>query len=132
MIDINVKIHDKYSVEFKIGLKVKYPNLEKFAVNTWIFVPNSLDIDSQTYTKQQFYTDVKTNIRLITPRYLLASIAEQGALPYENLKKTIEEYNADQAESCRTTFTVIGLSVGLLYILILFSIFPYKHKRYKH
>ena len=46
--------------------------------------------------------------------------------------RTIEEYNADQAESCRTTFTAIGLSVSLLYILILFSIFPYKHKRYKH
>ena len=95
MIDINVKIHDKYSVEFKIGLKVKYPNLEKFAVNTWIFVPNSLDIDSQTYTKQQFYTDVKTNIRLITPRYPLASIVEQGALPYENLKSAVESITVD-------------------------------------
>jgi hypothetical protein len=46
--------------------------------------------------------------------------------------RTIEEYNTDQAESCRTTFTAIGLSVSLLYILILFSIFPYKHKPYKH
>ena len=44
--------------------------------------------------------------------------------------RTIEEYNTDQAESCRTTFTVIGLSVSLLYILMLFSIYPYK--RYKH
>ena len=46
--------------------------------------------------------------------------------------RTFEEYNTDQAESCRTTFTVISLSVGLLYILMLFSIFPYKHKPYKH
>lgn len=46
--------------------------------------------------------------------------------------RTIGEYNADQAESCRITFTAIGLSVSLLYILILFSIFPYKHKPYKH
>ena len=46
--------------------------------------------------------------------------------------RTIEEYNADQAESCRTIFTVICLSVSLLYILMLFSIYPYKHKRYKH
>ena len=46
--------------------------------------------------------------------------------------RTIEEYNTDQAESCRTTFAASCLSGGLLYILILFSIYPYKHKPYKH
>ena len=90
MIDVNVKIHDRYSVEFKVALKVKYPNQGTFAVNSWIFVPNSLDINPSTYTKQQFYTDVKTNIRLITPRYPLGSVVAQDSIPYENLKISFE------------------------------------------
>ena len=46
--------------------------------------------------------------------------------------RTIEEYNAEQAESCRTILKIFALSGFSLYILILFSIYPYKHKPYKH
>lgn len=46
--------------------------------------------------------------------------------------RTMEEYNSDQAESCRTILLTSALSGFSLYILILFSIYPYKHKPYKH
>lgn len=38
-----------------------------FAINTWIFLPNSLDINPATYGKEDFYRDVKSNVRFITP-----------------------------------------------------------------
>ena len=77
MIDIKAKIHDKFSIEFKVGFRVRR-KLKKndFAVNTWLFIPNSLDINQQTYGKNQFYRDVKSYVRLITPVFLLREITD--------------------------------------------------------
>lgn len=76
MIDLKTKIHDKYSIEFKMGFvaRRKLPESD-FSVYTWIFVPSSLDINKFSYPKSHFYRDVKSNIRLITPRFLLRDIA---------------------------------------------------------
>ena len=73
MIDIKTKIHDKFSIEFKIGFSGRSKLRENnFSINSWIFIPNGLDINSSTYSNEQFYKDVKSNIRLITPRYFCA------------------------------------------------------------
>ncbi|MDL2322441.1 hypothetical protein LJC52_00460 [Bacteroidales bacterium OttesenSCG-928-A17] len=92
MIDITAKIHDKFSIEFKVGFLVRR-RLKKnnFAINTWMFIPNSLDINSLTFTKNDFYRDVKSYIRLITPVYLLREIAEGDESPIEKLKKTFHK-----------------------------------------
>lgn len=90
MIDIKVRIHDRFSVEFKVGFVVRRKLKENdFAINTWIFVPNSLDINPITYNKQQFYRDVKSNVRLITPKFLLREIVSGNAVPYKNLQKAM-------------------------------------------
>lgn len=89
MIDIKTKIHDKYSIEFKVGFSGRRTIRENnFTINSWIFVPNSLDINRSTYTKDQFYKDVKSNIRLITPVFLLRDIADNKAVPYNNLRNS--------------------------------------------
>ena len=76
MIEITAKVHDKFSIEFKVGFIVRRKlKLNDFAINTWIFIPNSLDINPLTYSKNQFYRDVKSNIRLITPVFLLREIS---------------------------------------------------------
>ena len=91
MIDIKVTIHDRFSIEFKVGFVVRRKlKVNDFAINTWIFIPNSLDINPLTYTKQQFCRDVKSNIRLITPRFLLREIAGGKAVPLRNLTRAME------------------------------------------
>ncbi len=88
MVEILVRIHDKFSVEMKIGFAVKRKTIiNDFAVNTWLFVPNSLDINDQTYSKSQFYRDVKSNVRLITPIFLLREIVDGQAIPLRNIKQ---------------------------------------------
>ena len=70
MINVNTKIHDKFSVEFKVGFAgSEQDSVNDFTVNSWIFVPYSLDINPSTYGKEQFYRDVKSNVRLITPMF---------------------------------------------------------------
>lgn len=92
MIDITAKIHDKFSIEFKVGFMVRRKLKQSdFSINTWIFTPNSLDINRFTYTKNHFYRDVKTYLRLITPVFLMREIAEGEAKPLKNLEKVFHQ-----------------------------------------
>ena len=86
MIEEQVKIHDKFSVEIKLRLAARRKaKKSEFAVNTWLFIPASLDINHSTYSKNSFYHDLKSNIRLITPVYLLRDIADGENSPLEFL-----------------------------------------------
>lgn len=99
MIDIQVQIHDRYSVEFKIGYVVRpQKQVNDFMLNTWIFVPDSLAINSFTYSKNQFYRDVKSNVRLITPIYRLEEVAEEQSLPFMFLGVAFNELVADPSK----------------------------------
>ena len=62
---------------------MKYSN---FVMNTWIFVPNSLDINAAKYSKDDFYRDLKSGVRLITPSYGLHELAnDEELLPNQSL-----------------------------------------------
>ena len=102
MIDLKTKIHDRYSIEFKMGFvaRRKLPESD-FSVYTWIFVPSSLDINKFSYSKSHFYRDVKSNIRLITPRFLLRDIAQQGSEPLSRLSAAM---NAYASNPCLSSF----------------------------
>ena len=90
MIDLVTKIHDKFTLEFKVGFNthqeerpMKYSD---FVMNTWIFVPNSLDINAAKYSKDDFYRDLKSGVRLITPSYGLHELAtDEELLPSKSL-----------------------------------------------
>ena len=89
MIEESVKIHDKFSIEIKLGLNArKKEEVSDFVLNTWIFVPSSLDINPLTYEKKYFYRDVNSNIRLITPVYLLRDIAGEKNTPLTILQES--------------------------------------------
>lgn len=92
MIDTQVKKHDDYSVEFKIGFITdnKLVDINEFRINTWIFIPNSLDINRDTYPKNHFYRDTKTYLRLITPIYTLKEILLHDRGPFPRLSKAID------------------------------------------
>ena len=100
MIDITAKIHDKFSIELKESYVVN-PDLKhnQFSVNTWIFLPNSLDINPDTYGKKQFYRDVKNNVRLITPSYSMREMASTHARPFLYLKKSMQELAQNVSKS---------------------------------
>ena len=91
MISIQAKKHDNFSIEFKFGFNCKEDGVrDDFSVNAWMFVPNSLDINPENYGKKQFYRDIKSNVRLITPVYLLRDIAQDSSLPLVSLKRALE------------------------------------------
>ena len=82
MIFIKPKIHDSNTLEFKVGFVpqdgVTYND---FSMNTWIFIPEVLDVNKHTYTKDTFYCDILSHLRLITPSYRLMELATPRSTP---------------------------------------------------
>ena len=89
MIETHVKIHDKFSFEFKISFisdEAVTDDNEEFSVNVWLFIPNGLEINPDTYSKEDFYKDVSSNIRFITPNFSLSGIiADHNAQSPKNM-----------------------------------------------
>lgn len=104
MIDTEVKVHDNFSLEFKIGFITNKngKDINEFRINTWVFVPNSLDINRSTYNKNDFYRDVKTNMRLITPVYSLEEILKAGRGPLPRLQKALDALVIAPADEVKT------------------------------
>ncbi len=77
-----------------------YITISKFC--TFIFfIPNSLDVNRYTYTKNNFYNDLKTNIRLTTPVYLLREIAEGDNSPIHfHAVQTMDALKAGKHVAC--------------------------------
>ena len=100
MISIKAKKHDDFSVEFKFGFDCANDGeRDDFSVNAWMFVPNSLDINSEIYGKKQFYRDIKSNVRLITPSYQLHEIAADDSQPMTLLRCAMEQVAGSEQES---------------------------------
>lgn len=85
------KIHDKFSVE----IKQSYYSLSKkkksdYRVVTYIFVPNALNINPQTYSKERFYKDSRVNIRYNTPEYSLIELISKEESPLNQFGKQLD------------------------------------------
>lgn len=87
MLEINGKIHDRYTLEFKVGYSHHSPDtaVSDFQMDTWIFIPDSLYINAKTYSKSNFYRDFRSLVRLITPVYTLEEVAGRRLLPFSRL-----------------------------------------------
>lgn len=89
MYSIQGNIHDRYTLEFKIGFSgdSKEQAASDFRMDTWVFLPDTLGINQSTYTKERFYRDFRSMLRLITPVYTLRQIASADELPQQRLSK---------------------------------------------
>ena len=96
MIELNTKIHDRFTLELKVGFNtkeaIKPMKYSDFVMNTWIFVPQTLDINAAKYSKDTFYRDLKSDVRLITPDYPLDDLAnDEDLLPNQALSNDFEQ-----------------------------------------
>ena len=105
MVDSLVKLHDKFSVELKLGYNArKKRKISEFSVNTWFFIPGSLDINPATYSKTDFYRDLKVNVRLSTPVFLLRDIAGDRNSPFPKLQEAFEQLASHPSRTSAEVF----------------------------
>jgi hypothetical protein len=115
MIELHAKIHDRFSIEFKIGFVARRRmEISNFVMNTWIFIPGALDINPLTYRKDTFYRDIKSYLRLITPVYPLRDIADTRSGPFRALEESFHRLSSSPGrqaaadhESCIKMFASI-------------------------
>jgi len=70
MIEDSVKIHDNFSLEIKsIYENISKRKKTKYDTITYLFIPNGLNINNQTYSNSKFYNDVKVYIRYNASEY---------------------------------------------------------------
>lgn len=99
MISEIVKIHDKFTLEIKLGLSGQNKKgTNRFNINTWFFMPDSLDINRYTYPKDKFYRDIKSKIRLITPIFTLHEIGHSKNSPIALLQQSVNKLLKEQTE----------------------------------
>jgi len=93
MIDIIPKIHDTFSLEFKVSyIPQNIKGNNDFSIHSWYFIPNSLDLHKGNYGQAQFYRDVKSNIRLVVPNFKLNQLTDKDCIPFIKLKKAIDYF----------------------------------------
>ncbi|UMB59874.1 hypothetical protein MHL31_12410 [Lutibacter sp. A80] len=92
MIQDNVKIHDNFSLEIKSIYEI-LSEKKKTTYNTltYLFIPNGLNINNQTYPKSKFYNDVKVYIRYNASEYTLDEILNVKTGPLHQLIKIVKK-----------------------------------------
>ena len=88
-----VKPHDKYQIEIKLDYELVEAKHTHYKITTYFFVPQSLGIDKNNYSKAHFYRDVRNYIRLKTPNFILRDFSENSASPLISIEKIIAAEN---------------------------------------
>jgi len=91
MSEKNVKMHDQFQFELKLGYKIKKKKKTSYDIDIYYFIPDNLGINPQTYSKTIFYKDLHSNIRFKTPTLLLRQISDLQVSPFLLLRQSIEK-----------------------------------------
>ncbi len=105
MIKSEIKIHDKFSVVIDVTYdKVFKRKKSKYTTLTYLFFPDTLNINSKTYPATKFYNDVRLFLKYDTPNYTLHDIHKGKNSLLENLYKNTGKYLKNRTDKNRFRF----------------------------
>jgi len=93
-----------FEAKLEFPAKRKSGKTNDFIVNMFIFLPYGLDINKHNFTKEDFFESLKTNIRLTTPFYKLEQLKEGNAVPFLQLKKSIEVFTSSSTDKTKMEY----------------------------
>jgi hypothetical protein len=107
-----VKPHDKYQIEIKLDYSLDEGKKTTYQVSTYIFIPPSLGINKNTYSKEDFYRDIQNYIRLKTPTLILREFIEYPASPLNTIQYITNQpawvHDASQTERLVNNFKLLS------------------------
>ncbi len=105
MLEEDIKVHDKFQFEIKLDYKLNTTKEVTFYnIDSYIFLPNSLDINKDSYKKEDFYNDLKIYIRFKTPTVLLNDIIGDDNSPFVKLEKSVNNIVATHDPDTATNY----------------------------
>ena len=71
--------HDLHNFESKINYSLEETKKQNttFLLDTYFFIPEPLQINETTYTKDQFFADINNRIRFKTPKMSIDGIINE-------------------------------------------------------
>ncbi len=87
----SVQLHDKYQFEVKFTYPLdRARESTEYHVETFMFIPNNLCVNSSTYSREEFFNDMQKYIRFKTPASLLRVLDQGDASPLAKLAATMK------------------------------------------
>ncbi len=93
-----IRQHDQYQFEVKLGYNLnRDAKQDRYKVETFFYVPDNLDINSATYSKNEFYKDLLLYIRFKTPDFTLNELTDEAnqRSPLQNISRKFDLYKKD-------------------------------------
>ncbi|MBO4556047.1 MAG: hypothetical protein J5706_04740 [Elusimicrobiales bacterium] len=81
-----IRVHDKHRLEIKLDFDLDDVDKTSYSVETYFFIPRSLNIGPHNYHKEQFYDSCQRYIRFSTPKISLSRMCDYG-LEYSPLTR---------------------------------------------
>ncbi|MFL5353811.1 hypothetical protein [Archangium sp.] len=80
-------VHDRKQFEIKLEYQPSGADDEtRYLVETFVFLPSSLNIDAETYPRANFYADIHNYVRFKTPVMTLAELLSMDSSPLARLE----------------------------------------------
>jgi hypothetical protein len=106
-----IAVHDRYQLELKLGYPLAPGRQTRYLIDTYLFVPASLGINSSSYSSKDFYRDIQTYIRMKTPSFLLEQILAAPDSPLRRCETLLGErcecLSRDEEQLLRDSFRVL-------------------------
>jgi hypothetical protein len=84
-------IHDRKQFEIKLEYQPSaHEAKSKYLVEMYMFLPQSLHVHAETYTRSQFYSDIHNYVRLKTPVVELEELLAREESPLVKLERRLE------------------------------------------
>jgi hypothetical protein len=83
-------VHDRYQFESSFDFDIRSNNNEKnkkYQIDMYIFIPENISINSDTYTRDNFYKDLRNYLRIKTPDLFKLCSNENSLLSLPWLQK---------------------------------------------
>ncbi|MEZ4667600.1 MAG: hypothetical protein R3E39_06740 [Anaerolineae bacterium] len=86
-----VNIHDRYQIEIKVEYQLLPSSKTHYTITNYLFIPQTLGINSTTYPTYEFYRRIQNYIRLRVPEFLPQALLTDSASPLCIIEAILEE-----------------------------------------
>jgi len=91
-----IRVHDKHRLEIKLDFDLDDVEKTSYSVETYFFIPRSLNAGPHNYHKEQFYDSCQRYIRFSTPKISLSRMCDASLeySPLTRIRKKMQEVQA--------------------------------------
>jgi len=86
-----VRIHDRYQLEIKVDYPLLPSKETRYHLNTYLFIPHNLAINSLSYSPNEFYRRLQNYIRFITPDLSPTDLLVDESSPLQIIERIWQE-----------------------------------------